>query len=251
MNTKSFCINCVIKECINSSNDLIQSLQIIDNHLQRIGKWRISVKRDGHGLPRALFSGLKRKHALKDLNTYKELIRLCIRELINDNEDLYSPWLSDSIESVQTQLEQYQKNKKYHSNIMNVFASALPNVCSATIPIYYPCEKDVNTHTIVPKKGKILTYVEVSFVSGHYDLIVDRLNMKEKGPIKEALPEVILIDDSPVKQNPDDKKHDIKCESEKEKTFSNQNSNETIIMEIRIEDSECSLLLQRIVPVSL
>ena len=50
---------------------------------------------------------------------------------------------------------------------MDVFASALADVCSATILIYYLCEKDVNTHTIVPEKGKILTYVEVSFVSGH------------------------------------------------------------------------------------
>ena len=163
-----------------------------------------------------MLSCLKRKRALKDLNTYKELIRLCIRELINDNENLYSPWLSDSI---QTQLEQYEKNKKYHSNIMDRFASALANVCSATMLIYYPCEKDVNTHTIVPEKGKMLTYVEVSFVSRHYDLIVDRLNMKEKGPIKEAPPEVILIDDSPVKQNSGDKKHDIKCEIKKEQTF--------------------------------
>ena len=116
-----------------------------------------------------MFSGLKRKHALKDLNTYKELIRLCIRELINDNENLYCPWLFDSIESIQTQLEQYAKNKKCHSNIMDVFALALANVCSATILIYYPWGNDVNTHTIVPEKGKILTYVVVSFVSGHYD----------------------------------------------------------------------------------
>ena len=124
---------------------------------------------------------------------------------------------------------------------MDVFASALANVCSATILIYYPCGKDVNTHTIVSEKGKILTYVEVSFVSGHYDLIVDRLNMKEKGPTKETPPEVILIDDSPVKQKPDGKRHDLKCEIKKEQTFSNQNFNESTIMEIRIEDRECSL----------
>ena len=85
-----------------------------------------------------MFSGLKRKHALKDLNTYKELIRLCIRELISDNEKLDSLWLSDSIESIQAHLEQYEKNKKYYSNIMDVFGSALANVCSATILIYYP-----------------------------------------------------------------------------------------------------------------
>ena len=124
---------------------------------------------------------------------------------------------------------------------MDVFSSALANFFSATILIYYPCEKDVNTHTIVPEKGKILTYVEVNFFSGHYDLIVDRLNMKEKGTTKEALPEVILIDDSTAKQKPDDKKHDIKCEIKKEQTFSNQNSNESTNLEIRIEDSECSL----------
>ena len=98
-----------------------------------------------------VFSGLKRKHALKDLNSYKELTRLCIRELVNDNENLYSPWLSDSIESIETQTVK-RKIKKYQSNIMDVFAAALENVCSATILIYYPCGKDLNTHTIVPIK---------------------------------------------------------------------------------------------------
>ena len=166
-----------------------------------------------------MLSCLKRKRALKDLNTYKELIRLCIRELINDNENLYSPWLSDLIESIQTQLEQYEKNKEYDSDIMEVFASALANVCSATILIYYPCEKDVNTHTIVPEKGKILTYVKVSFISEHYDLIVDRLNVNENWPTREAPPEVILIDDSPVKQKPDDKKHDINLTLKKNRLF--------------------------------
>ena len=101
-----------MKESINSSNDLIQSLQIIENHLQRIGKCIISIKRDGSYLPRAVFSGLGRKHSLKDLNIHKELIRLCIRERVNDNENLYCPWLSDSIESIQTQLKQYKKIKK-------------------------------------------------------------------------------------------------------------------------------------------
>ena len=32
--------------------------------------------------------------------------------------------------------------------------------------------------------------------------------MKVKGPIKETPPEVLIIDDSPVKQKPDDKRHD-------------------------------------------
>ena len=130
-----------------------------------------------HCLPKAISSGLKRKLALKEPNNYKELIELCIRELVNDYENIYSPWLSDSTKSIQTQ---YKKNKKYHSNIMDVFASALTNVWSVTILIYYPCSKDVNTHTIVPGKGKILTYGEGSFVSGHYDLIVDRSQYESK-----------------------------------------------------------------------
>ena len=102
---------------------------------------------------------------------------------------------------------------------MDVFASALANVWSATILIYYPCSKDVNTHTIVPEKGKILTYGEGSFVSGHYDLIVNRLSMKVKGPIKETPPEVLIIDDSPVKQKPDDKRHDKNKKLKKMRLF--------------------------------
>ena len=57
----------------------------------------------------------------------------------------------------------------------------------------------------------------------------------------ETRPEVTIIDDSLVKQKPDDKRHDRKCEIKKEQTFSNQVSSESTILEIRIEDSECSL----------
>ena len=63
----------------------------------------------------------------------------------------------------------------------------------------------------------------------------------KKSPTKEASPEVTIIDDSLVKQKPDDKRHDRKCEIKKEQTFSNQVSSESTILEIRIEDSECSL----------
>ena len=63
----------------------------------------------------------------------------------------------------------------------------------------------------------------------------------KKSPTKETRPEVIIIDDSLVKQKPDDKRHDRKCEIKKEQTFSNQVSSESTILEIRIEDSECSL----------
>ena len=63
----------------------------------------------------------------------------------------------------------------------------------------------------------------------------------KKSPTKETRPEVTIIDDSLVKQKPDDKRHERKCEIKKEQTFSNQVSSESTILEIRIEDSECSL----------
>ena len=63
----------------------------------------------------------------------------------------------------------------------------------------------------------------------------------KKSPTKKTRPEVTIIDDSLVKQKPDDKRHDRKCEIKKEQTFSNQVSSESTILEIRIEDSECSL----------
>ena len=63
----------------------------------------------------------------------------------------------------------------------------------------------------------------------------------KKSPTKETRPEVTIIDDSLVKQKPDDKRHDRKCEIKKEQTFSNQVSSESTILEIRIGDSECSL----------
>ena len=43
--------------------------------------------------------------------------------------------------------------------------------------------------------------------------------MKEKGPTKETLPEVVIINDCSVKQKPDGKRHDIKCEIKKEQIF--------------------------------
>ena len=52
----------------------------------------------------------------------------------------------------------------------------------------------------------------------------------KKSPTKETRPEVTIIDDSLVKQKPDDKRHDRKCEIKKEQTFSNQVSSESTIL---------------------
>ena len=70
---RPFCLRCGVNESIPSHADMASSYGIIDKHLDTIGKSRSKIKPDGFCLPRAVFSGLKRKGLLQSYTTFKQL----------------------------------------------------------------------------------------------------------------------------------------------------------------------------------
>ena len=104
----------------------------------------------------------------------KPLTIITKRSILNVAAALDPPLNPDKIRTVR---EKQKTSRKYYERIC--FSS-----CKRLLGDYthlLSMRKDVNAHTTFPEKVKILTSVEVSFVSGHYDLTVIRLNMQEKG----------------------------------------------------------------------
>ena len=78
-----------------------------------------------------VFNGLKRKGNLPDHHNYKELFRDIISDI--KYNDIYSAWMSDSKEEVYWCLAEYQNEKIYTSNIIDIVIVALATAANITI----------------------------------------------------------------------------------------------------------------------
>ena len=169
---RSFCLRCGIKESTLSDEYLVSSYRIIDKYLSRLGKCRTPIKRDGHRLPRAVLKGLKGRGQLNEFVTYKHLVRATVQEITGKSESLYFPWLVDDKEETLNQLMQYEDEKKYTSNIVDIFLKALATICSSAIIAYFPKEDEVSNHIFYPtSETETTSSIEITFVGGHCDLI--------------------------------------------------------------------------------
>ena len=133
-------------------------------------KKRIQIKPNGYCLPSAVFNGLKRKGFLPDQYNYKELFRNAISGI--KYNDIYSTWMSDSKEEVFRCLAEYQNEKTYASNIVDIVIVALTAVANITIVAYYLYGLTVKNHVFKSTQKQSIVIVEVCFINGHYDLIV-------------------------------------------------------------------------------
>ena len=134
-------------------------------------KKRIQIKPDGNCLPRAVFNGLKRKGFLPDHYNYKELFRDAISDI--KFNDIYSTWMSDSKEGVFRFLAEYKNEKIYISNIGDIVIVALATVANITIVAYCLDGLTVKNRVFKPTQKQSIAIVEVCFINGHYDLIID------------------------------------------------------------------------------
>ena len=57
---KPFCLTCGVFASIKSQEDLVKKYQILDCQLESVQKRRMPVKPDGHCLPKAIFTTLKK-----------------------------------------------------------------------------------------------------------------------------------------------------------------------------------------------
>ena len=76
--------------------------------------------------------------------------------------------MSDSKEEV----FKYQNEKFYTSNIVDIIV-ALATVTNITIAAYYLDRLTVKNHVFKPTQKQSIANIELCFINGHYDLIVD------------------------------------------------------------------------------
>ena len=166
---KPFCVKCGIAESIQTNDDLVKRYKILDDHYKILGKRRITVKGDGHCLPRAVFSSLKRKNLLPDISSYKELLQQAVNEVKKQD---YAIWLNDGKEKAAAELKAYEEMKVYTTNIVDVVIAALAKITLAKLKIYFVNGEIVNYHEFLPENETIISNVELSFNNGHYDYVI-------------------------------------------------------------------------------
>ena len=139
-------------------------------------KTRISIKPDGHCLSRAVFNGIKRKRFLVGYSSYKQLLREASFDLTYN--DLYLDWIADSKGNIIQELKEYEQNKNYTTNIVDTVIVALATITKATIVPYYQDKEMVKNYIFKPLSSESKTIIELAFINGHCDLIVDKKNFQ-------------------------------------------------------------------------
>ena len=107
--------------------------------------------------------------------------------------------------------------------------AALTGICSVTIIAYYSTNSDIQSHIFQPPNETSKT-LELSFVNGLYDLVVDQIDNTRN--IVSAFPALehveVLITDSPCKNTV--MEHDVKQEIIKKERTSSTDFSEEIYM---------------------
>ena len=81
--------------------------------------------------------------------------------------------MSDLKEEVFQCLAEYQNIKIYKSNIVDIVIVALATVDNITIVANYLDGLTVKNHVFKPTQKQSIAIIEVQFISGYYELIVD------------------------------------------------------------------------------
>ena len=112
---------------------------------------------------------MKRKNLLLQYSNYKEFFRKAIFDIAHN--EIYKFWITETKETVFKNLKHYEENKIYASNIVDPFFSSLATVCKATIITYYIT---VQNNILTSSKNESTVVIEVCFVNGHYDLVIQK-----------------------------------------------------------------------------
>ena len=149
--------------------------------------------------------------------------------------DKYNDSTGDSV-NYGKHFDCYEKKKIYDLYIVDLIIAALTDICSVTIIGYYSINSDVQSHIFQPPNKTSKTCLELSFVNGHYDLVVDQIdntrNLVSAFPASEHVE--ILITDSHGKNT--GMEHDVKQEIIKEERTSSIDFSEEIYMFSDAED---------------
>ena len=78
------CVRCGVLESIKSDLELREQYDSMDAYLKSSRKKRISVRGDGHCLPRAVFRGAKSINFIPNLITYSALLKAAANKIKSD-----------------------------------------------------------------------------------------------------------------------------------------------------------------------
>ena len=93
-------MRCGVNASIQNSVNLQTKYNTMDIYLSVLGKKQLQIKADGHCLPRAVFTGMKRKNLLPNYLSYKQIFREAIKEI--KMTDKYIDFIADTVNLCQT-----------------------------------------------------------------------------------------------------------------------------------------------------
>ena len=185
----------------------------MDTYINSMDKIRLSIKGDGHCLPRAIFRGAKHLNLIPQFITYTQLLRSSVEKIkANIQSDVtppentcYKDFIIEGVDKAIEALDTYEKSKKYNlpSNIIDIVMFALSNETSCLIKVHYQERGgSFDTHNITPNTA-ISGVVEVAFINAHYDLVTKKHNvlMKQEHRTDVNMEQCELEDDNGNERN--------------------------------------------------
>ena len=124
-------------------------------------------------MPRAVFTGMKKKNLLPNYLSYQQIFREAIKEI--KMTDKYIDFIADTVNCLK-HLDCYEKKKIYDSDTADLIIAALTDIYSVTTIEYYSTNSDVQSDIFQPPNETSKTCLELSFVNGSYDLVVDLID---------------------------------------------------------------------------
>ena len=151
----NYYVKCGTHKSVTDSIHLSKLYDVLDEYPSNFLKKRISIKPDGHCLPRAVFNGIKRKGFLVGYSNYKQLLR-------HTYNDLYLDWIVDSKENIIQELKEYEQNKNYTTDIVDTVIVDLAAISKAAI-VAGACIYKWTIQLIVDKSALSVT-TEINFL---------------------------------------------------------------------------------------
>ena len=144
---RPYCVKCGVIESIRSESELEEKFKSMDTYINSMNKIRLSIKGDGHCLPRAIFRGAKHLNLIPQFITYTQLLRSSVEKIkANIQSDVtppentcYKDFITEGVDKAIEALDTYEKSKKYNlpSNIIDIVMFALSNETSCLIKVHY------------------------------------------------------------------------------------------------------------------
>ena len=189
-----YCEECIISASITYNQDLKEHQVKIDKKLDEIAKVRTNTRGDGHCLPRGVFRGCKLNGLLEQCITYKNLLKLTIKE-INDNWGKYCLFTDLTLNSAVNDLNAYFNDKQYtlSSLALDLVLYAMSTVTVCTINVYSYTQNKLKKHKFELSNIYPVNNVDLVHWNGHYDVVTGKISELKNPPTAQRLSSEVII----------------------------------------------------------